>query len=462
MDEAKAADEIAVFVQPLDTVDGVDGLGQGEDAAREGQADELHRSQAFAAVRVAFLRQGAAFHTADAARDVEGADEGAGGVLFLRNVRDDAAGVQMRAETASRGDDGDAGFRHLVDGVLDEDRALGDDVHIHGFVEADGHRFHFLHGHTAVGEEAFVHGNGVLEGAVHRFLTAADRAAAGETEFAGGEVDNVEEVGDHSRDLADALVLHGFLAGLDEVEVVLKQGGVENGDDAVLLGDFGGFLHVLIGHRLTADEVGAGFQAHEGNVVDAFLGNAFLQTFNVDISLERQVAVGFKAFILHELFHVAALSGDVSLRGGEVVVHDDAAARLDEALGEDVLAGAALMRGGDPFHAEDLFQLVAHAVERLGAGIGIVGAEHCGLHVVAHGVDAGVGEHIHEDIAVMQLECVESRLVHLLQTLIHGQQVQLLDDLDFVKLHRDRVVFVKLDFGHVRGNLSVIKNLCQS
>ena len=48
----------------------------------------------------------------------------------------------------------------------------------------------------------------------------------------------------------------------------------------------------------------------------------------------------------------------------------------------------------------------------------------------------------------VQLEGVEPGLLHLLQPLLRGQQVQLLDDLHLVHLHGDGFVLVKCNGGH--------------
>ena len=48
----------------------------------------------------------------------------------------------------------------------------------------------------------------------------------------------------------------------------------------------------------------------------------------------------------------------------------------------------------------------------------------------------------------MQLERVESGLLHLLQPLCGGEEVELLDDLDLVHLHGDGFVFVESNGRH--------------
>ena len=191
----------------------------------------------------------------------------------------------------------------------------------------------------------------------------------------------------------------------------------------MLFADVGGGLHVGVGNGLTADQVGAGLQADIGHVLRRLLPDAGLQSLQIDVALEGQVALTDQALPLHQLLHAAAQTGDVGLGGGEMVVHDNAVAGLDEAGGQDVLAGAALVGGQAVVDTEQLRQLLLHAEEGLAARIGVVRPQHGGLHVVAHGVDAGVRQHIQENIPVVELEGIEAGLPHLLQPLGRGQQL---------------------------------------
>ena len=448
MDEAQAAHQVAVVVQPLDAVDDVLRLGQGEHAAGEGQAQQLHGGDALRAVRLAFLRQGTALHAADAAADVQSAGQGTGGVLGLGDMRQERLHIDVGAQTAAGGDDGHAVVVQTPHAVVDELGTLGDDIHVHALLEAHGHGLHLLDGHAAVGQEALEHGDQILHGVEKLRVTDQDSAAAGEAEFAGGEVDDVEQVGDHAGDLTDGLIRQRRLAGLDEVQIVLQQGGVQHGEDAVAAADGGGGLHVFVGDGLTADQVGAGLQTNEGDVGRCFPLDAALQRIQIDVALEGQGAGALQTLGLDQLLHAAAQTGDMGLGGGEVVVHDDAAAGLDKAGGQDVFTGAALVGGQAVLDAEQLRQLGLHAVEGLRAGVGIVGLEHGGLLAVGHGVDAGIRQHIQKDVAIVELKGVEACGLDLLQTLGGGQQVQLLDDLDLVHFHGDRFVLVKCNSGH--------------
>ena len=65
-------------------------------------------------------------------------------------------------------------------------------------------------------------------------------------------------------------------------------------------------------------------------------------------------------------------------------------------------------------NAEDFFQFVSHAIEGFTSRVSVVSAQHRGLHIVTHRIYTGIRQHIHENIAVMQLEGVEARFLHLL------------------------------------------------
>ena len=228
----------------------------------------------------------------------------------------------------------------------------------------------------------------------------------------------------------------------------MQERSVQYRQNAVFAADGGGGLHVLVGDGLAADEIGTGLQPDEGDVGGRLLQNTGFQRVQIDIALEGKIAVADKPLLFDQLLHASTQTGDMRLGGGEVVVHDDTAAGLDKAGGENVLAGPALVGGQAVLNAEQLLELGLHAEEGLAAGVGIIGLQHGRLLAVGHGVDARISEHIQENVAVMQLEGIEPGLLHFFKTLGSGQQVQLLDDLDLVHLHGDGFVFVKSNGGH--------------
>lgn len=112
------------------------------------------------------------------------------------------------------------------------------------------------------------------------------------------------------------------------------------------------------------------------------------------------------------------------------------------------------MGGQAVLDAEQLLQLGLHPEEGLTARIGVVCPQHGGLHIVAHGVDTGVRQHVHENIPVVELEGVETGGLDLLQTLIRRQKLQLLNDLDLVHLHGNGFVFVERNLCHFEYSYS--------
>jgi len=91
--------------------------------------------------------------------------------------------------------------------ILDELRPLIDDLFVHGLFQADRHRLHLPDGHAAVGEEALEQRHEVAQLSVSLLVVGNNSAPAGCTQFARGKVDDVAQIGNLARDLADRLVL---------------------------------------------------------------------------------------------------------------------------------------------------------------------------------------------------------------------------------------------------------------
>ena len=257
-------------------------------------------------------------------------------------------------------------------------------------------------------------------------------------------------------DLAYRHVLAGCLAGLDEVEVILQEARVEDGHNAVLAAYLADVVHILQGERLAADEVRAGLYAQEGDVLRARLGDEAAQLVEVDVALEGVVARGLYALVAEQLGHGAAEAGDVRLGRGEVEVHRHHVAGLHEGDGEDVLAGAALVGGEEEVRAEELVHLGLQPVEGRAAGVAVVADEHRGGLAVAHAVDAGVGQHVEEDVLVLEQEGVVARLGDGLGAALHGLEVQLLHHAHLVQLEGDVHTGEEFDVRHCFRLLSDI------
>ncbi len=358
----------------------------------------------------------------------------------MGDVRDDLGAVEVGAEAAGGLDHRHAVVVQFLHQVGDELRTLADVFHIEGLVKADGHGLHRTDLHAAVGEEALVERHELHHLVGELLVVGGDDAAAGEAEFAGGEVDDIETVCQHVVDLLGGHELAARLAGLHEVDVVLQQGSVENALDAEFVADVRDGKHVLQAHRLAADEVGAGLHAHEGDLLRTVVLDGLAEGLEVEVALERVIRLRDETLLVHQLDHFAAQAGDVRFGGGEVEIHQRDHARLHVGLREDVLRGAALVGRQDVLRAEDLLDGGLDAVEGLGSGVGIIGDAHRGDLLVGHTVHARVRDHIEIDVLVLEEEGVVSGFLDGLEALFDREQGEFLDDAHFVHLQGDLIL----------------------
>ena len=68
--------------------------------------------------------------------------------------------------------------------------------------------------------------------------------------------------------------------------------------------------------------------------------NTCFDLIQIDVALERRIALCNEAFITHQFFNTTAQLGDMCLRRSEVIVHDDATAGLDKMQVDDMLCNA--------------------------------------------------------------------------------------------------------------------------
>ena len=153
-------------------------------------------------------------------------------------------------------------------------------------------------------------------------------------------------------------------------------------------------------------------------------------------------ALGIESFRPEKLQHGRAHQIEVRLGGGEVIVHRDISAGLDEGLGKQVLGSASLVSRQQILVAENLLHRIRQLVKALRAGIGVVGQQHGGLLIVAHGIGAAVGQHVQKNVAGTKKKCVVARFLHCLEPLAGRGQSNLLHNADFV---------------HLDGNFSAIR-----
>ena len=128
-----------------------------------------------------------------------------------------------------------------------------------------------------------------------------------------------------------------------------------------------------------------------------------------------------------------------------MVVHGHHVPGLHEGAGDDVFTGAALVGGKQVFLAEDVLHGLLQTVKALGTGIGVIRPEHGGNLVVAHGVDAGIRQHVQINVIRAQLEGVEPGFLRGFQAAFHGNEVQFLHHADFVQFQGNLLPNVKFD-----------------
>ena len=177
-------------------------------------------------------------------------------------------------------------------------------------------------------------------------------------------------------------------------------------------------------------------------------GDDGFQLGDVHVALERVGADHFQTLVGNDLLHHAAIERDVRLGGGEVIVHRYHRTLRYQCLREDVLAGTALVRGQEVIHAEDLVQLALQARVGGAAGVAVIGNHHGGLLLVAHGVHAAVGQHVHEDILVLQQEGVVACFGDRREALLHRNEIEFLHNANLVHFERNLFAAEEFDVCH--------------
>jgi len=97
---------------------------------------------------------------------------------------------------------------------------------------------------------------------------------------------------------------------------------------------------------------------------------------------------------------------------------------------------------------EELLNLLLELGEGRRAGVAVVGLHHRGELLVAHRVDAAVGQHVEVDVAVLEQKGVVASLAQRRESTLDGHQVELLDDPHLVHLQRHGLPGEETDSGH--------------
>ena len=103
-----------------------------------------------------------------------------------------------------------------------------------------------------------------------------------------------------------------------------------------------------------------------------------------------------------------------------------------------------LVRVHHVFVTQYIFHSVRELVERHTARVGVIGSQHSGELVIAHCVDATVGEHVQEYVLRFEQEGVVTCFGHRLDSFLDGDQSDLLHHTRLV--HLNRYLFARRQF----------------
>ena len=200
-------------------------------------------------------------------------------------------------------------------------------------------------------------------------------------------------------------------------------------------------------NRLAADQVGAGFDAHEGDLVGRLFLDRRTELFQVEVSFERIVALRNQAFLVDQLDHFPTQPGNVRLCRRKMEIHQREHARLHEGFRQNVLSRTALVCRQHVVHAEHFLDGGLQPVPRLTAGVAVVGDAHRGHLQVGHRIDARIGDHVHINVAVLEKECIVARFLNGPETFSDREQIEFLNDTYLVHFQRNLVLGdVKFDW----------------
>ena len=145
--EPHAADFVAVAPDLEDDFNQVVNVALRVDAARNGEAHEVH-------LRGGGEHQRADFDGANAAFEIKFGGEGDAGELVLRNVRQEGARVEVDGVAARRLHDGHAVLCDVIAQIGGGSDAVAEIVFVERFLDADSDGFEIASGKAAVGGDS--------------------------------------------------------------------------------------------------------------------------------------------------------------------------------------------------------------------------------------------------------------------------------------------------------------------
>ena len=244
----------------------------------------------------------------------------------------------------------------------------------------------------------------------------------------------VGECADLVHDRCDRVIREAGLALLNEIGVLGHARHVVDQQHAVARAPGAQLPQVGHRHRLAARHVDTRGEADVRNAFGAHVRDQRIELRQVDVALERMLALRVVRLVDDHVDERAAGQFLVQPGGREVHVPGHMIARLDEQLGQDVLGAAALVRG----HHVPIAVAFAHGgfevVEVGAAGVGLVAEHHAGPLPVAHGRDAGIGQQVDIDVLRAQQEGVVAGRHDGAVAMLAGRGLEQLDHLDLVGL----------------------------
>ena len=226
------------------------------DAAGDGETDEVH-------LRGGGEHERADFDRAHAAFEVKFGGEGYAGELFLRNLGEEGARVEIDGVAARRLHDGDAFGGDVVAEIGGGGDAVAEVVLVEGLLEADGDGFEVASGEAAVGGIPFRQDEQVFFLLGELVVVGTEEAAdVGHAVFLGGHGAAVTVAEHFLGDLFGGFVGVAGLAQLDKPGIFGEAAGVEVERDAVAAADGADGSDVFHGDGLAAPGVICNRQHH--------------------------------------------------------------------------------------------------------------------------------------------------------------------------------------------------------
>ena len=211
------------------------------------------------------------------------------------------------------------------------------------------------------------------------------------------------------RDRLRRAVSAALLADLDEVRVLGEAAGVEEEGLAVAVAQLPHAAQVLERDRLPAAGVVGDRHHHERHALAVCLQRP-LEGGEVDVALEGVDLRRHPALGDDEVARLRLLDLHVGPRRVEVVVVGDDLSRLEQAVEEDALGGAALVGRDDVAEPGQVLDHVAEAEEGAAPRVGLVALHDRAPLRGRHRAGAGVGEEVDEHVLRPQAKDVVARL----------------------------------------------------